>query len=58
MFMFVKNNVILQVSIVEIKIIFFLVSVYVILGHTYEHLGLIVAMEDLKLFDKGKCVLL
>lgn len=29
------------------------VSVYLILGHTYEHIGLIVAMEDLKLFDKG-----
>jgi hypothetical protein len=30
------------------------VSVYLILGHTYEHIGLIVAMEELKLFDNGK----
>lgn len=30
-------------------------SVYVILGHHYEHLGLMVAMERKKLFDKGKC---
>lgn len=29
-------------------------SVYLILGHTYEHIGLIVAMEELKLFDNGK----
>ncbi|KAG8315278.1 hypothetical protein J6590_074376 [Homalodisca vitripennis] len=27
---------------------------YLILGHTYEHLGLIIAMEDMKLFDNGE----
>ncbi|XP_054290482.1 guanylate cyclase 32E [Macrosteles quadrilineatus] len=28
--------------------------IYLILGHTYEHIGLIVAMEELKLFDNGE----
>lgn len=39
------------------RLIFFLflfVLVYVILGHFYEHIGLMVAMEQMKLFDKGK----
>ncbi|XP_075217883.1 guanylate cyclase 32E [Lycorma delicatula] len=27
--------------------------IYVILGHFYEHIGLMVAMEQMKLFDKG-----
>uniref|UniRef100_A0A8D8RBI4 Guanylate cyclase n=1 Tax=Cacopsylla melanoneura TaxID=428564 RepID=A0A8D8RBI4_9HEMI len=30
------------------------VRIYVILGHYYEHLGLMVAMEELRLFDKGE----
>jgi hypothetical protein len=29
------------------------VPVYVILGHQDEHLGLMIAMEEMKLFDKG-----
>jgi hypothetical protein len=30
------------------------VPVYVILGHQDEHLGLMIAMEEMKLFDKGE----
>ena len=30
------------------------VPVYVILGHQDEHLGLMIAMEEMKLFDNGK----
>jgi hypothetical protein len=30
------------------------VSVYVILGHQDEQLGLMIAMEEMKLFDKGE----
>ncbi|XP_026686342.1 receptor-type guanylate cyclase Gyc76C-like, partial [Diaphorina citri] len=30
------------------------VRIYVILGHYYEHLGLMVAMEEMGLFDKGE----
>jgi hypothetical protein len=30
------------------------VPVYVILGHQDEHLGLMIAMEELNLFDKGE----
>ncbi|XP_068086160.1 guanylate cyclase 32E [Anabrus simplex] len=28
--------------------------IYVVLGHSYEHMGLMVAMEQKKLFDKGE----
>lgn len=31
-----------------------IVAVFVILGHYYEHLGLMVAMEEKKLFEKGQ----
>jgi hypothetical protein len=34
--------------------VFVSVSVYVILGHQDEHLGLMIAMEEMKLFDKGE----
>lgn len=34
-----------------------IVTVFVILGHYYEHLGLMVAMEEKKLFDKGNWLL-
>jgi len=30
------------------------VPVYVILGHQDEHLGLMIAMEEMKLFDNGE----
>jgi hypothetical protein len=33
------------------------VPVYVILGHQDEHLGLLIAMEEMKLFDKGEVTL-
>jgi hypothetical protein len=33
---------------------FFTVPVYVILGHQDEHLGLMIAMEEMNLFDKGE----
>lgn len=32
----------------------FLLSVFVILGHYYEHLGLMIAMEEKKLFKNGE----
>lgn len=36
------------------NVVFVSVSVYVILGHQDEHLGLMIAMEEMKLFDKGE----
>jgi hypothetical protein len=38
--------------------VFTTVAVYVILGHQDEHLGLMIAMEELKLFDKGKITII
>ena len=34
------------------------VPVYVILGHQDEHLGLMIAMEEMKLFDKGEVTII
>lgn len=38
---------------VNVLIKWFYVPVFVILGHHYEHLGLMIAMEEMKLFVKG-----
>jgi hypothetical protein len=35
-----------------------IVPVYVILGHQDEHLGLMIAMEEMKLFEKGELTII